>query len=106
MVTYSGTPLAKGAIRFVTEGETPGAGGVGEIVNGKYEIPLTHGLKEGEYLVMVYGFKPSGRKVTIDDKGTQIDQELQIVPRRYNDATELRQAIKRGMNSLDFDLQK
>lgn len=105
-VTFEGKPVEQGAIRFATEDGTPGPGGVGEIQNGRYEVAENVGLKSGKYVVMIYGFRETGRTIQVDDNSPPRKEERQYLPRRYNDATQETIELAPGDNLKDFVLTR
>lgn len=102
-VTYKSKPLERGAIKFVPSGETPSIGGVGEITDGKYAI-ATNGLLEGEYVVMISGFKETGRTIVIDPAVPPQKEILQYLPANFNADSTMRVKLKPGTNVEDFPL--
>lgn len=71
-VTKDGSPVKKGRVSFVPEGETKGpASGTG-IVNGKFMIPRTNGPIPGTYLVRV--------EVTAESTEAKPDSPQQQMP--------------------------
>lgn len=105
-VKFNGEPIKKGSVRLSAEDETPGPGGLSPITDGQYEIPLEKGTKAGKYLVMIYGFKETGRMITVDDGAPPIKEETQFIPRRYNDDSKEHIELQPGDNARDFDLSK
>ncbi len=103
-VKFNGEPVASGGIRLSTEDGTPGPGGISPIKDGQYEIPETSGLKAGKYLVVINAFKKTGRKIKVDEAGTEKEEEKQYLPRRYNDASDVHLELMPGDNTKDFDL--
>lgn len=103
-VKFNGELLPKGAIRLSTEDGTPGAGGLSPIVDGAYEIKESSGLKAGKHLVIINAFKPTGRKIKVDEAGTEREEERQYLPRRYNDDSQEHIEISPGDNTRDFEL--
>ncbi|MES2794091.1 MAG: hypothetical protein V4719_31040 [Planctomycetota bacterium] len=105
-VQFDGKPIAKGVIRLSTEDDTPGEGGLSPITNGKYEVPSTAGLKAGKYLVIVYGFKETGKMIKPDEVQPLRKEEVQFIPKQYNDSSTLHLDVLPGENVKDFDLAK
>lgn len=100
-VEFNGKPIESGAIRFVTHDKTPGLGGIAPISDGKYAI-TTEGMFSGKYLVMISGFRKTGRVLKID--GNEVEEKLQYVPSKYNtNATEVLE-LEPGDNARDFQL--
>ena len=105
-IKFDGEPIVKGVFRLSSEDGTPGPGGLSPIQNGQYEIPAAKGLKAGKYLVLIYGFKETGRTIKADENATSRQEEQQFIPRRYNDDSQQRIELLAGENIQDFDLQK
>ena len=103
-VKFNGEPVPKGGIRLSTEDGTPGTGGVSPIEDGHYEIPEDSGMKAGKYLVIINAFKKTGRKIKVDEAGTERDGERQYLPRRYNDDSQEHLELVPGENTKDYDL--
>jgi len=101
-VSFEGKPVEKGAITFRA---TDGKGGTsgGEILNGKYTVlaPL------GPTKVEINGTKVVGKKKiynTPDSPTMDVAEEL--LPKKYNEKTELTFDVKPGKNEKDFPLTK
>ncbi|HWL10124.1 MAG TPA: hypothetical protein VNQ76_17090 [Planctomicrobium sp.] len=105
LVTFRGEPIQKGVIRFQVEDGTPGAGGLGPIEDGQYQIPLTSGLKSGTYTVSIYGFRKTGRVIKIDESTPPVEEEKQFIPRQYNDEATVFHQVLPGDNTLNFSLE-
>ena len=102
-VTVDGKPLEEGSIVFVpTEGTTgPTAGG--RIRNGNYTIGSKKGPVVGTARVEIRAVRETGRISTFGfDAGQK--ERVQYIPARYNEDSQLRADLKRGRNSLDFEL--
>ncbi|WP_146397049.1 hypothetical protein [Pseudobythopirellula maris] len=79
----------------------------GEIVDGRYEIPRSEGPFTGEYRVMIYAERPSGRTMQADESGSETLELLeQYLPSTYNDRTTLEAWIDGDRLDLDFPLEK
>ncbi len=100
-MNFKGQPITKGAIRFVTHDKTPGTGAIGPITDGHYDVK-TNGLLSGKYLVMISGFKETGKTLNID--GNEIKEEQQYVPAKFNTNTTEVVELSPGENVRDFDL--
>ena len=99
-VSVDGKPTAKGAISFVPiSGKGPTAGT--EIKDGKY----TSEAAIGECKVEIRIPKVVGKKKLYDTPDSP-EQEImeEVLPVKYNEATELKVEIKKGENTKDFDL--
>ena len=103
-VKFKGEPLPKGSIRLATEDGTPGPGGVSPIEDGHYEIAEDTGMKAGKYLVIINAFKKTGRKIKVDEAGTEREEEKQYLPRRYTDDSTEHLELVPGENTKDYEL--
>lgn len=102
-VTYDGKPVEQGAIAFVpADGKGPTAGAT--ITDGKYtasKVPV------GTAKVSITGVKVTGKKKMYDDPQAPLVQTAaELLPAKYNEATELRYDVQRGAQTKDFDLAK
>ncbi len=104
LVSWQGTPVAKGAIRFIAENGTPGLGGVAPIKDGRFEISDQNGLKAGQYIVAIYGFRETGRMLKVDESSPEMPEEQQYIPRQYNDASTQLVQLDPGLNQLEYSL--
>jgi len=102
-ITFAGAPVEKGAIRFVTDAGTPGTGGVGAIRGGEYEVHLD-GMLSGKYLVVISGFRLTGKMLQIEPT-IAMPEEVQYLPARYNTNSQEYVELSPGENVKDFDLQ-
>jgi hypothetical protein len=104
-VTLDGTPVDGGAITF-----TPTEGGSGSqvgapIVGGKYRAAPRPAPAPGSYRVSISWKKPTGRKVpTPGDQTVLMDQTAEAIPPQYNTNSTLTKEIKRGSNTINFEL--
>ncbi|RMG34026.1 MAG: hypothetical protein D6725_14960 [Planctomycetota bacterium] len=108
-MTFQGEPVANGALRMDPIGGTEGPSGRSSIANGQYEIGPDQGLVPGKYRVSITAVKKTGRKVkapeALEGEPTEIEEEIQYIPERYNVASELEIDLQPGENVKDFDLQ-
>ncbi len=100
IVTFEGKPVEKGAITF----RSTGTGGVegGEIVNGRFGVKAPLGPNKVE----INGTKVIGKKKLYADKADTMDLTDELLPKRYNEKTELTFDVKAGTNEKDFSLTK
>ena len=106
-VKYKGTPIRLGTISFIPEGGTAPAGGAA-IKDGAYEIAAAQGLPPGKYLVSVSYPDPKGAApAPTEDEAPGASREVkELLPDKYNGATELRAEVKAGEpNEFPFDLK-
>lgn len=109
MVTVDGQPLETAEIKFFPLADVNGESIGAAVANGEYEIPSTQRIKEGEYQVQIRSYRSTGKKVW-DGMGdgenkVMVDEFRQFLPNRYNDASELKVALKQGDNEFNADLQ-
>ena len=100
-VSVDGKPAEKGSISFApVSGIGPTTGT--EIKDGTY----TAEAAIGECKVEVRVPKVVGKKKLYDTPDSP-EQEImdEVLPARFNEATELRAEIKKGVNAKDFDLK-
>lgn len=103
-VTLDGKPLETGSILFTPEGLGPTAGG--EIENGRYDLSRELGPSPGPYRVQIQSWRPAGRAIRDEATGTTEQNLVSIIPRRYNERSELKVAIEQGTeNTFDFALE-
>lgn len=99
-VSVDGKPAEKGSISFIpVDGMTSTTGAV--IENGKYksEAPL------GESKVEIRVPKVVGKKKLYDTPDSPVQEVLEeVLPAKYNEATELRFVGERGNNEKNWDL--
>ncbi len=102
-VTLDGEPLKKGVITMFPAGSGTTVGG--EIIDGKFTLPRDRGPTPGKYRVEIVAFKASGKKEFDVDLNKQVDVELQYLPARYNNKSELSCTVEEGgKNEFDFPL--
>jgi hypothetical protein len=103
-VRFNGQPLATGSISFVPTGEKSGPTSGALIADGKYHVPRAKGAALGENRVMICSVAATGRKI-VSGHGDLVDERRQVIPAKYNDASELVRTVQPGSNQLDFDLK-
>lgn len=104
-VQLDGKLLAKGSIALAPIEGTPGPGGGGSITEGKYEIK--RGLEPGRYRVEIRG------TVALPDKKVRnapipselVNEEVSVIPERYNSKSNLFRDVTPGANVLNFNLE-
>ena len=116
-VKYKGTPVPAGAITFLNDKGT--AVGGAPIKDGAFEIPQAAGLAAGSYKVTISYPDPKGVPAAkegeapgLGDPGGKASDVpdpravKELLPAKYNSATELKADIKDGeANELTFDLK-
>jgi hypothetical protein len=103
-VTYAGEPLPLGSITFIPESDKAIKSG-GTITNGRYKIEPRFGLLPGPHRVEIRWAKPTGKKYT-NEFGEVLDVRQEGLPDKYHTKSSLTATIKRGANTIDFDLEK
>ncbi len=103
-VRLDGEPLADATIVFV-----PQSGRRSVAVtdgNGRYSLAYTvkqRGAQPGEHRVSITtGIAPSSAEADMPAS----EGRPEVLPPRYHDNTELRAEVKRGRNTIDFDLTR
>jgi hypothetical protein len=100
LVTIDGDPAGSGSISFIpVDGMSPSSGA--SIENGKYtsEAPI------GESKVEIRVPKVVGKKKLYDTPESPVqDIMAEVLPKKYNEATELRLTAQKGKNEKNFDL--
>jgi hypothetical protein len=102
-VTFDGKPIEQGSIKFTPEdGKGPTTGDA--IKDGKYsvqKVPL------GPAKVSISGVKATGKKKMYDDpKADYVQTAGELLPDKYNSATELKYDVQPGRQTKNFDLSK
>lgn len=105
-VRLDNEPLTTGSIAWIPIEGTPGPGGGGGIsTEGKYEIK--RGLRPGKYRVEIRSTRTlPGRKVLNPTIPSElVDEEVSVIPDRYNTRSELIREVGRGSKVFNFDLE-
>lgn len=106
-VTYQGEPIAKGIIVFA-----PVAGVTGNAVqliikDGKFSSSQdavdSRGIAIGKNDVQITGFRKTGKQIQAPDNSME-EEEVQYIPKKYNENSELQKEIKTGKNEFEFNL--
>lgn len=99
-VTFDGAPVEKGSISF-TPANGQGPSGGGEIVGGKYKCDAAL----GECKVEIRSPKVVGKKKLYDTPESPIQEVFaEVLPQKYNEATELRVDVQKGKNEKNWEL--
>jgi len=96
--------LPKGSIALVPIDGTEGPGGGGGIREGKFEI--RGGLRPGKYRVEIRSsstIKRLVRNPTIPSE--LVEEEVSVIPEKYNSKSELIRNVGPGSNVLNFELK-
>ena len=97
-VTLDGVPLESGTINFGPMAGASGTATGGKNEGGKYSIKAS----EGEMVVTIRSQK---QETETDADGRQILKREEIIPEKYNQASELKKTVSKGKNTIDFDLK-
>jgi hypothetical protein len=99
-VNIDGTPVDKGSIAFApVDGKGPSGGG--EIVGGKYKCDAAL----GECKVEIRVPKSVGKRKLYDTPESPMQEIFEeVLPQKYNEATELRVQVQKGKNEKNWDL--
>lgn len=107
-VTYDGTPVESGFMRFFPVQGTPGDGASANIEDGKYSLAADDGLVAGAYRVSIMASRETGRKIKVPeptpDAPSHVMETFQYLPEKFNSRTELQVTLKPGSNKEDFVL--
>lgn len=99
-ITFDGKPIEKGSISF-TPANGQGPSGGGEIVGGKYKCDGAL----GECKVEIRSPKVVGKKKLYDTPDSPVQEVFEeVLPQKFNEATELRFDVKKGKNEKNWDL--
>lgn len=99
-VSYDGKPINDGAITFIPD-NGPTAGCV--IKDGRYVAKVALGPTK----VKISGSNLVGHKKVYDTPDSPVMPVMaEVVPAKYNQATELRYDVQPGKQTKDFDLPK
>jgi hypothetical protein len=103
-VTFEGKPIEDGGIRFEPldgQGQTAGA----PIKDGKFEAT---GVPATKMKVIITGNRKTGKKIKAYDtpESPVSDEIVELLPPRYNFSSEITLEVKRGSQSVKYDLKK
>jgi hypothetical protein len=98
-VTLDAVPLPDGVIRFTPTAGTTGPMVEAPITNGVFSLPKASGPCVGTQRVEILSFRTTGKKLV--NEGIESDEIVQVVPDRYNSASELTVTIASGANALE-----
>ena len=103
-IRLDNVPLTTGSIAWIPIEGTPGpGGGAGITSDGKYEIK--RGLRPGKYRVEIRSSITLSRKVVNPTiPADLVDEEVSVIPERYNTRSELIREVRPGSNPFDFNL--
>ena len=102
-VQYKGENVKFGTINFRAE---DGSSGAAQVVDGKYTIPAEGGLTAGEYKVAINYPDPKIPVPTGNEPPGQVLPSREMLPKKYNDDTELAATVKAEENKdMSFQLK-
>ena len=104
-ITLDGKPLPLGTITLKPQQGTRSPTASSEVSDGKFFIPAKNGLHVGQFHVEVLAMRVKNGDTYDPSKAYEYNQIEQYLPQRYNYRSELLAEIKKGKNSLDFELQ-
>ncbi|MCP4099773.1 MAG: hypothetical protein GY748_26455 [Planctomycetaceae bacterium] len=111
VVSYAGSPINNGEIRFYPKSGTKGPVSGAPIKNGNYVVTSKGGVPVGEHLVKIQAFEAG--KVLDKSIPSEIAEDFagdleQLLPARFNTASVLSVTIKEGAarQQIDFDLEE
>lgn len=98
-VTWEGTPVSKGTIRFIPhpDQDLPVAGAV--IRDGRFHADNKGGVPVGRHRVEITAVRPA-EDVSLEEVTDAIPEE-QYLPAKFNTDSELELEIKQGAGSLE-----
>ena len=99
-VTLDGKPIENGTISFVpTDGNSSSAGT--RITNGEYTLTLPLGTKRVE----ITASEVVGQRAAYGADSPKVDVMRSMIPKRYNQESELSIDVKAGKSNHDFNLE-
>lgn len=113
-VTFDGTPLPTGNIKFLPQSGTPGPTAGGPIEDGSFSIAADGGTMPGSFRIEITATRKTGNKVydstaeMMDPsvKDGMVDEIEQYIPARYNQNSNLTADVHSdGDNHFEFVLQ-
>ena len=105
-VMVDGEPVAEGAIIFIPVEGVSGPPTQLDIKEGVYStVQRGKRIVVGTSSVYISGVKTTGRKVRDSSSGELNDEYVEIVPRKYNEQSELQVEVQEGDNTFDFELE-
>ena len=102
-VTFDGTPIANGEIRFVPMDGTRGPISGAPIVDGEYVAKSNGGVPLGGHTVRIKAFTTDTKSGSVDERD---DGEIQIIPAKYNRDSNLTADVDGKSDQVDFELTK
>ena len=95
-VTYRGQPVSQGSVSFYPCDGTGGAPVVVVVKDGRYKADSLGGVPEGKYRVVILGVRTIPGRLPPDN-------EVQYIPPKYNNKSELRLTVQPGSGPITKD---
>jgi len=110
-VTFEGQPIRQGTIEFVPTEGTSGPSTGGKIEDGRYEVAIRRGAREGGvYRVVITALKKSGKTAPnlANPSGPPVDLLENFIPPEYSEQSTLKVRIssRAKENQFDFALRR
>jgi len=102
IVTYEGTPITEGVIRFVPIGKTAGPVSSAYIRNGSFNINHKGGVPLGQQRVEIEAYRPVTKLIESSPMDDGPSQE-QFLPRKWNAESTLELIVKAGRTPLQHE---
>ena len=107
-ISVNGKPVEEAEIQFVSIDSKEGDQAGTVVSKGEYTLQNAVSLKPGDYQVQIRAYRGTGTK-TWDGMGDgtnkhMVEEIVQFIPNKYNDASELKVTLKRGDNTYDANL--
>jgi hypothetical protein len=104
-VTLDSAPVDGGRIMFIPT-DSKGRNAYADIKGGKYELAADQGPSLGTHKVEILWFKKTGKKVVGSDPPNLVEEKIQLIPEKYNTKSSVKEEIRPGMNTFNYDLKK
>ena len=102
-VQFKGENIKFGTINFRAK---DGATGAAQVVDGKYSIPKEGGLTPGEYRVAINYPDPKIPPPSGTEAPGEAIPQREMLPKKYNDETELTAQVKADTNNdINFQMK-
>tara|TARA_R110002095_G_scaffold144952_1_gene125353 strand:+ start:4330 stop:4854 length:525 start_codon:yes stop_codon:yes gene_type:complete len=109
-VKFKGSPVDVGTITFSPAAPNVGPSTGAKISGGIYSIPIDAGAVIGTNRVEITAYQKTGKQIeagTPSPPGTMVDELKPIIPKEYNQKSNLTVQIAGGDNkNIDFDLDE
>jgi hypothetical protein len=109
-VSFEGKPIEKGTIEFIPIDGTQGPSTGGSIKNGRYDVAMAHGPREGGiYQIRITALKKTGKTAPNMFKagGPPLELEDNFIPAKYNQQSTLKVTVtpEAASKGIDFALK-